>query len=358
LVFPQPSCRLNYLLFLSGLATWALAALVFFRHPLAALFAEVFGDSNDGSLIVYTHEHLYRAVMGRAEFLSPPFFYPQTNVLGFTDAFLLNVAPYTLLRMLGFDPFLSIQLMLILLSLLCFASVLVICTRYLGVYPVIALCAAVLITFPNNLFFRATAGHLNFFALYYIPAIALLVLWGLEDFPRSTMRSRICVAAAAFAFALLFSTTFYLAWFVAITVTIAAGTACIVARRQIGPWIRENARPIGMVLASGAVGFAVGIVPFFWIYLPVLAIVPGRTWREYIMFAPTLKDLFNFSPGNLLWGWTTHVLSLGRGHEYYNAITPILTAATVVLIYRLRKRERAAGIMTWQSMFATSCIVT
>lgn len=356
--FPQVSCRLDYRLLLSGIAAWALAALVFFRQAFSTSFAQVFGNVYDGSLIVYTHEHLYRALLGQAQFLSPPFFYPQSNVLGFTDGFLLNIAPYALLRTLGFDAFLSMQIMLMLLSLLCFTALLLICTRYLGAHPVIALCAATLVAFPNNLFFRATVGHINFFALYYVPAIALLALWGLEEFPRQTMRSQIRVAAAAFAFALLFSTAFYIAWFVAITTMIAAGTAWILLRHHAGKWARAHARPVGTVLAAAAGGFAIGIIPLFWIYLPVLNIAPSRTWREYITFAPTIKDLINFSTGNLFWGWTTRIFSLAHGHEHHNAITPILTVAAIVLTFRLRQRERASGVTSWQSVFAMSCIVT
>src|SRR5436190_13163744 len=134
-----------------GMAAWAIGAAIFFREPLLASFHVIFGDTVDGSLIIYTHEHLFRAITGHAQFLSPPFFYPQPNVLGFTDAVLLDLLPYAIFRGLGVDMFLSAQLMFLLMSLLSFVAVLIICTRYLAVRTPIALCAAALITFPTNL---------------------------------------------------------------------------------------------------------------------------------------------------------------------------------------------------------------
>src|SRR5712671_1267954 len=92
---------LDYRVLVLGMAAWAVGAAIFFREPLLAAFNVVFGDTVDGSLIIYTHEHLFRAITGNAQFLSPPFFYPQSNVLGFTDAALLDLLPYTIFRVLG-----------------------------------------------------------------------------------------------------------------------------------------------------------------------------------------------------------------------------------------------------------------
>ena len=48
-------------------------------------------------------------------------------------AFLLNLVPYAILRDIGCDPFLAFQLLLVVLSLVCFVASLVIATRYLQV---------------------------------------------------------------------------------------------------------------------------------------------------------------------------------------------------------------------------------
>jgi hypothetical protein len=113
------------------LAAWAAAALIAFRAVVISSFDLVFGGRGDGRLIVYLHEHLFKALQGRADFLSPPIFYPQRHGLGFTDAFVLDVLPYAAFRAIGLDPFLSVQTWAIVLSLFCFLASLIIGTRYL-----------------------------------------------------------------------------------------------------------------------------------------------------------------------------------------------------------------------------------
>jgi len=146
----------------AGVVAWCIGALISFRFVIASSFDLMFGDRRNGRLIIYLHEHLFRALAGRADFLSPPFFYPQKYVLGFSDAFLLDTPPYAALRLIGFDPFLSFQIWAMVLSFLCFLASLVICMRYLRLRVTLAICAAALITFPNNLMFKMDLAHLHF----------------------------------------------------------------------------------------------------------------------------------------------------------------------------------------------------
>ena len=62
-------------------------ALISFRFVTASLFNVIFGDRGDGRLIIYLHEQ------GRADFPSPPMFYPQKYVLGFSDALCSTLRP-------------------------------------------------------------------------------------------------------------------------------------------------------------------------------------------------------------------------------------------------------------------------
>jgi hypothetical protein len=225
---------------LMGATGWCVCVAVFFRHALLSSFTTVIGDDSDGRLATYLHDHLFEALRGRASFLSPSFYYPQMNTLGFTDAFLLDAGPYSILRWIGLDAFVSLQLVFIGLSLLCFLSSQFIGMRYLKLSPAIAICAAALVTFPNNLYYAAAVGHTQFFALYYLPVIVLLVLLGLEDFPRLGARSLTCIAVAAALFGLLFATAFYVAWLFALTVLIALCTIAVLRRSEVAYWCGAN----------------------------------------------------------------------------------------------------------------------
>ena len=95
---------------------------MFFRYPLLSLFDAVIGDRGDGRMIVYLHEHLFNAIRGRAALTSPPFYFPQPDTLGLGPAFLLDAAPYSTLRVLGLDAFLSFQITIVILSLAAFLA--------------------------------------------------------------------------------------------------------------------------------------------------------------------------------------------------------------------------------------------
>jgi len=112
---------------------WIASAAVFFRQSIFSGFDRVPGDRLDGRLIIYLHEHLFRWLLGYAQLRSPAFYYPQRDVLGYSDAFLLDAVPYTTLRLIGLDPYLSITAMFVVLSGMCFLSCFVIFRKYLKV---------------------------------------------------------------------------------------------------------------------------------------------------------------------------------------------------------------------------------
>lgn len=339
----------------AGIGAWAVGAAVAFRYVLMSSFDLIFGDRADGRMIIYLHEHLFNALQGRGQFLSPPIFYPQANGLGFTDAFLLDIPPYAVLRWLGLDPFLSFQVFAIALSLCGFLASLVVCTRYLRLPGCYAICAALLMTFPNNLVMKTAGAHVNFFALYYIPCIALLLLWGIEDFPRVTVGSLVRVAIGAAAFGLLFATAYYVAWMFALTVLIAFSVTAIRLRHVLTTLPRDHLRPTGAVIAAALFGFMLGIVPMILIYVPVLSIVPGRTFRDYIGFASFPKDLINVGAWNLLWGKLVGHLLGDTEYERALAVTPGMTVIFLALAYRLRRGATDPNNRAWQPFFFGVC---
>jgi hypothetical protein len=341
-------------LLVAGVAVWAVAAGIFFRHPIFSSFDQIFGDLGDGSMIVYFHEHLFNVLMGRADFTSPPFFYPQRNVFGLGPAFLLNAVPYATLRLLGGDPFLSFQLIIMILTLASFMASLVICVRYLNIRTSIALCAAVLMTFANNLFVKAGVGHPNFLLLYYIPCIVLITLWGIEDFPHVTRWSILRVATAAALYALLFSTDVYTAWMFGFTLLIAACTMGVLHGRSLMAAVRIHSRPATILIGTATVVFLIAFIPFVIIYVPVRAFAPLRTYREYLAFAPFPTDIINVSVGNLVWGWMVQILRGVRGSEQILAVTPGMTALFLFLAYRLRKNP--INIPQWQLAFVAASV--
>ena len=336
---------------------WTIGAAVFFRTSLLSRFATINGDAADGQLIMYMHEHLFRWLQGQASFGSPAVFYPQPDVLGYTDAFLLDLLPYSAISLLGADPYLGMQLLGIALTALCFFCTFHIFARQLGVRTTIALAAALLVTFPNNLFFKLSGAHINFFDIYYIPLIVMLTLAALKSFPLANARSLALTAIAAALYGLLFATSYYVAWLLAFCVLIAAVFAAIKFRTDMLDFVRENRRALITYLGVAALGFALGIIPFLKVYLPVLTVHPARDFREYIGHAPFLYDVINVSGTNAIWGGlVTLILGAPRAAapELALAVTPIMGTLFIAWAFARRNRFELAGSRT-RAIIVSSC---
>ncbi|MFT4275401.1 MAG: hypothetical protein QM576_03500 [Rhodopseudomonas sp.] len=358
----MPSCSLRDRataptppILIAALAAWFAAAAVAFRSSLLTSFAMIFGNNGDGRLIAYLHEHLFAALMGRTELLSPAFYFPQPNVLGYTDAFLLDALPYAGLRELGLDPFLASQFLAIALSLCCFTASFMIGLRYLRLGPTFATCAAALATFPSNLMFKTAEAHPNFFALYYVPCLVLLALWAVEDFPSWTKWSLLRAGGFGLGYGLLFATSFYVAWLFALTLLFGLGTLAVLRGREAIALLRRHPGSCAALIGAAIAGFAIGAIPLMMIYLPALQQHAGRSFRDYVGFAPFPTDLINVGLRNLMWGWLVERLIGEAQHERALAVTPLMTAALMILLLRLR-RAAPGRPMPWQLRFASVCV--
>lgn len=320
---------------------WVVGAAIFFSTTWRTGFAIVSGAGGDTRLVIYLHEHLYRWLTGAASFNSPEFYYPQPNVLGFTDAFILDLAPYAVLRSVGPDPFLSFELMAIGLSALSFACSFVIFRRYLGVRTWIAVAAAMLITFPNNLHFKLDIGHAVFVAFYYVPPICLLAIHGIANAKSSPRLSSLSVATAAALFALLLATSYYMGWLAALTVLIATVWTGITQWSVAWAFVTAHRAAILRLVVAATIGFLIGIIPFATVYGPVLALFPRRAFADYISHAPFLYDAINVSRWNAMWGWLAEA-AVGRARaasaEQALAITPGMTLIVLALVQAARRR--------------------
>ena len=117
-----------------------------------------------------------------------------------------------------------------------------------------------------------------------------------------------------------------------------------------GALLREMAAKRAVVL-SGAAGFAVGIVPFLILYVPVFLSGHSRDFAEVASNMPLWRDLLNVTPENGVWGASFESLGIaGRPDrpvwEVELAFTPAVLAVfavgVVTAAVRLWKRRLVA----------------
>ena len=321
---------------------WSVGAAVFFRNFLFSGFDSIIGNEGDARADIFVREHLYQFLQGKVEFASPAMFFPVQGTLGYSDAYLLDGLLYVPLRMLGADPFLSSQLLCIGLSLIGFMFFNLLLVRFAGVRQPLAAVAAAIFTFSNALYIKV--GHPQLLEVYLLPLILVLFLEANRWNCLRPARTALTGLLAGLILALLFSTGYYIAWFF----TFLAGiTIAAFAALQNGlAWRRyfsDLRRLMPLALACG-LGFAIGLIPFWHIYAPVIAQFRGRSFNDYLSDAPILRDLVNVSGANLIWGSVIDDFNIVPKEHLYSgefvvAITPILLLAYVFCGWAVWRRR-------------------
>ena len=326
---------------LSGVAVllaWVAAAAVFFRRPLVSGIRSITGDNGDARLIIYLHEHWIQVLRGLVSWRNPAFFSPAGDTLGYTDTFVLDELFYAPLRVVGADPFLAYEVTLILLTLVGYAGAYRLLGRVLPDQRAIRAGLAVTFTCSNMMYVQG--GHTQLSAIYWIPAIVLLLL-RVHERPGRAVGA---VFLAGLALGLLFLSTFYVAWFFTVTTLLWSAVRWALERRA-DPDVRSRhgrevlARYRKQALA-GVVGAAIGGIPFLLVYLPNFG--SSRSFGVVAGYAAQPRDVLNTGARNFLWGPPTRRI-FGSSPRITNGelgfgLTPTLLvgllAATVYLVQR------------------------
>ena len=81
----------------------------FFGHEFLTRFEEMKGGRIDSRYVIFVLEHWFQWFHGKGSLLSPPYFYPAQDTLGYASASLALVPFYTLARICQADPYSATQ---------------------------------------------------------------------------------------------------------------------------------------------------------------------------------------------------------------------------------------------------------
>jgi hypothetical protein len=327
-----------------ALLAFAAAYTQFFGSTIWSGFRLLAGDSGDASLIAVLHEHVFRSLLGRASLLNPSFYFPIRGVLGYTDAFFLNQIFYAPLRLVGVESLLAMQLTFMLLALIGAAFFSALLARFFGVRLWIAIIAAAIFAFANNLYLKSI--HPQHFAIYYLPITSYLAFASL--FAARTWWSVLaCAFFGGLLLGLTFLTGYYMSWFSVFFLILALPVFFLLCRRAVQEFVKANRKRVQLAMAAAAAGFFVGAAGVAVVYLPAISALRGLTEETFLNQAATFRDLINVSDTNLIWGWFlkwSHLIPPRRLQltEVHLAVTPLLVVTAGVGIY-LSFRARGAS---------------
>ncbi len=274
----------------------------------------------DNRLYVTILEHWWAVLHDRATFTNPNFFWPESHVLGYSDAVFLYAIPYVLLRYLGFDYYLSFELTLIALKILGFLAMLWLLRSFVRLSQPVALVGASLFTLSN--LYYISVGHPQLLSVVFVPLLCCLTLSYQRRYESGRKAAAIAYLLSASALlGLSFFTSYYIAWFTVLVASgvLAAGTAgAIIIRRSLAPLtefasaLRKHAANIVLALLV----FGATMVPFFMTYIPVLEATGGRSYAETFPYCAEPVDVINIGLSNWMWGDTLKPLLMPLGSRF------------------------------------------
>jgi hypothetical protein len=333
---------------LLALALFALGFALVFRGWLFTGFDGAFGDEEDGYLALAIFEHWRHVFAGEVRWTDPMIFFPARGTLGYTDAFFLLGAVDAGLRRLGLDAFNAFMLVMAGLAAAGFFGFRRLAMRQFGVPPAAAAVGAFLFAFSN----------VDAVKLIHVQAYCAMLLPWLCDLMLSAWngarRGPLAAAAGGALYALLFLTAYQTSWFFACYLLLMALLYPVVFGRQATATLLREMVGKRAVMLGAACGFAVGIVPFLILYVPVFLSGHSRDFAEVASNMPQWRDLLNVTPENGVWGTPFKWLGIaGRPYrpvwEVELAFTPavlaVFAAALGTTAARLWTREATVSLL-------------
>jgi hypothetical protein len=328
-------------------------AFVITRVPLLSHFQRIAGDTLDGELALGIEMHWSHVLNGTAiNWRTTDYFFPVRDTLGYNEGFFLNGIFLALLRRLGADPFLAMQLVDWCLRAIGFASMWALTRRYFGWPSVINFLAAALFV-TANCYYPHQAGHAQLLNCNWLP---LLLLFQIESFQaaRSGAFRRFIAYSACFAILIgaVSLSSFYVIFFFILTdlTALALLTSLSLVHRRIA--LSRALKSYIPYAATQLVFVFICCIPCLVIYLPKAAETGMHRFDDILAYSLKPTDVVNVGPWNVFWSHVydqTLALFLPNwqgGFENQTGATPILFALFLCAGWSLRRSWKGSWSQT------------
>jgi hypothetical protein len=295
----------------------ALCVTVFFYPLLTSKFRLLLGDLGDTRFVNAILEHWLTFSIAGWAWDSPPIFYPLSGALAYSDVLFLYVPFYAVARAANLSPYYALAFTAAMLLVVGYAGAIWLLRRTFALPPWISILGGAIYAFAGM---RASHYvHIQLYAALFLP----FLLGALIRYLDRLQDGKLGIGAGltvALGLAAVFLTSFYVGWFFLFYLGLAG--VCLIFLRPF----EGDALPLRVLTARRplislfvvAAAFIVALVPFLWLYLPGFREMGPRPWAFVLGLLPSLPDLGNVGPGNLMWGgFVERFVPPGRdfGHE-------------------------------------------
>ena len=339
----RPPAR-NVGLALAAPALAVVASLILAHHTvLASGLRRVPGDPGDARFVHYCIEHTWAWLAGHPlhrQFWEMPFFFPAPMVGAYSDVLLAVAPPYWLFRALGAGPDRAYVLWLLCTTALNALVAFWFLRSVLGVGRLGAVAGAVLIAAGSP---RAHfLNHPQLIGTYWLLAVIGCVVLAVRA--PGTRRARLAWLGAGIAFAAQAWSSYYLWWFLAFALLVAA--LAVLADREIRGWVLDAVRLDGAAIAGAAVLCALLVFPLFHAWWSVAQMVGLRDSQQ--IFLARGQSWVNPGPDSWWYGWLVRRSAgmrsqTGEQQMGLGLLTPLVA---LVGLWRARHRDGVVVLAT------------
>jgi hypothetical protein len=326
-------------------AVGAFAVALFFRYQIADGFSLLNGDVGDQVIEISILEHWYNVFRGFEHWQEPVYLYPVRNTLGYDDGYFLFRCIHALFRAVGIDPYLSAELVTVVLRMIGFFSFYLAMRWIFSAHFVWALLGATLFALSNSVFVQAV--HAQLFGVSLVPVMSVLLYQTISAM-NANRRARMLIwgAVSAALYAAWLMTSFYMAWYfllyssVALIVYLLVGDRASVSRLMASTW--RHLLPCSLIVLV----LLVFSIPFFATYLPKADETGMHPYSEAFSYTPSLFDVINVGKGNLLFGRLIEFINRSFRPDFpayserttgFNPVLLVLFGAGALSLWRNRR---------------------
>lgn len=313
-------------------------ANVFVFHPMfCSHFNLLPGDIGDERLVLYILNHWYNVFSGFESFWGLNFLYPDKHVLGYSDAFFIFGIIYSIVRLLGFDYFTSIQLLYLVIVAIGYFGAIFLLRKILKINLIFSIIGAILFVGLNSI--QNQFGHGQLLGFYFYPLLTCLMAlyFGSKD-SNSNKLSWIYIISFNMLLGFFFFTSYYPAFLFVFSLILFATVYLFLEflrhsfKDTVFKWLNFVKFNI-IELMVGFIVFVISLIPFLINYLPVIIANNHFEFSEVLFYSPSFKDIINVGGNNYFWSPILSSFHFNYGNMEYSSGFPCFFLIVFMLFF-------------------------
>ncbi len=299
------------------------------RYQLLDNFSMLPGDRYDAVIVTVILEHWFHVFSGEANWLEVNYYFPYKKTIAQTDAYFLISLIYYPLRLLSFDPFLSVHMTSWVLKILGFVGVYLLFRKVFSYTFYWSLLGAILFTISNGITIHSQRIQLE--TISFAP-ILLLFLWNtINAFFNGNTRDFVKYGIiASILYGAWCLTCFYMAWFFVFFFTTFIVITLMICGKSNITLIKARFMTMYGYVILVIVSSIVCLSPFLYAFLSKSLEVGTRLYKTVVNNTIPIEGILQVGYDNILFGrFYNYILSFfiskyTPNGEYYNTGFPII----------------------------------